>query len=706
MTGNKNAWRAPLAGLASLAMIATMGVAASTANAAETEFVFNGNGLTFKKASASAAEKESDTYTVKSADNKLDENEIKEAEAQLNDDKSAFTDWFTTASYGTNDVVEPGKNTTTTVYAHWSEAPYTVKFAASKSNAAKTVTLASNDGAVDRVASWQVPSDSVKNDDKLTLGYYVAQDESKTQVDPTADLTSQVSQANPTVINLEPLTVDSVLITFRGGESGADLWKEGRTVELTKTDENSADYTVETEKGKPFTADVPSATFVKGGARHAASDWVTDTTKKTKFDASKAQNADETYYAATPDDTVSYKVTFKTGDESKYSKVPEAQVVESGKTVTAPADPTLKDTDEYKYEFAGWYTADGKKYDFSSKVSGELTLQAYFKVSAVKVTFDPNYTGTKKTELWISDGDVFNAPSFDRDGYVFAGWTANGFVPRENTKLSVDSEPANEPTGVITWKESNGDGVSTVKTAATSYKVIWEAVEEAAETLAQFEARVDMNTKDGESLVDAARFTEASFKQYQSDWQDYLDAKDEAAKQGYTKAEYATLIAQIKDIQSKLVEVGSAPLYREYNKNDSGHNYTTNLNEHKFLVALGWTAEESGFRVVNTSSVNVNGTTVVKNLGAPVYRVYNPNSGEHLLTSDTDEVEYLDSIGWNDEGIQFYAPQNQTTPVYRVFNPNSNNAGSHHYANYDEASALVALGWKWDNNAKPVFYFD
>ncbi|WP_146194773.1 hypothetical protein, partial [Bifidobacterium callitrichidarum] len=41
MTGNTKVWRAPLAGLASVAMIATMGVAASTASAVD---VFGGNG--------------------------------------------------------------------------------------------------------------------------------------------------------------------------------------------------------------------------------------------------------------------------------------------------------------------------------------------------------------------------------------------------------------------------------------------------------------------------------------------------------------------------------------------------------------------------------------------------------------------------------------------------------------------------------------
>lgn len=34
-----------------------------------------------------------------------------------------------------------------------------------------------------------------------------------------------------------------------------------------------------------------------------------------------------------------------------------------------------------------------------------------------------------------------------------------------------------------------------------------------------------------------------------------------------------------------------------------------------------------------------------------MYRLYNPNSGEHFYTASVDEGEFLISAGWKDEGL-------------------------------------------------------
>ncbi|GAB2027151.1 hypothetical protein [Lactovum odontotermitis] len=88
----------------------------------------------------------------------------------------------------------------------------------------------------------------------------------------------------------------------------------------------------------------------------------------------------------------------------------------------------------------------------------------------------------------------------------------------------------------------------------------------------------------------------------------------------------------------------------------------------------------------------------------PLYRTYNPNSGEHFYTTSYDEALNAYNAGWNIEGVGWQTPSSGSA-VYRVFNPNSRNAGSHYYtANKSEADHLVSLGWKWDNNGLPVFY--
>lgn len=86
----------------------------------------------------------------------------------------------------------------------------------------------------------------------------------------------------------------------------------------------------------------------------------------------------------------------------------------------------------------------------------------------------------------------------------------------------------------------------------------------------------------------------------------------------------------------------------------------------------------------------------------PIYRLYNPSSGEHLYTSDANECAVLGSGGsWNDEGIGWYAPRDAGTPVYRLFDPIS---GDHLYTtDLNEKSVLASRGWQIDNANTPLF---
>ena len=75
--------------------------------------------------------------------------------------------------------------------------------------------------------------------------------------------------------------------------------------------------------------------------------------------------------------------------------------------------------------------------------------------------------------------------------------------------------------------------------------------------------------------------------------------------------------------------------------------------------------------------------------------------GEHLFTKDADEMSWLSSLPtWNDEDVAWKAPVSSSLAVYRVYNPNS---GEHHYAAADEASWLVGQGWTQE---KIAFYSD
>ncbi|MDR2977118.1 MAG: glycoside hydrolase, family 25 [Streptococcaceae bacterium] len=86
-----------------------------------------------------------------------------------------------------------------------------------------------------------------------------------------------------------------------------------------------------------------------------------------------------------------------------------------------------------------------------------------------------------------------------------------------------------------------------------------------------------------------------------------------------------------------------------------------------------------------------------------IYRIYNKNTGEHFYTSNVYELINLQVYGWTSEGVGWYAPTTGE-PVYRIYNPNSE-GGDHYYTTSKyEAEYNVFLGWRWDNDGKPVFY--
>ena len=90
----------------------------------------------------------------------------------------------------------------------------------------------------------------------------------------------------------------------------------------------------------------------------------------------------------------------------------------------------------------------------------------------------------------------------------------------------------------------------------------------------------------------------------------------------------------------------------------------------------------------------------------PIYRLYNPDNGEHLYTTDANETRVLyHEHNWGYEGIAWYAPNGTGTPVYRLYNPVLCN---HLYTtDTNEVAVLTSTaGWVSDNNGQPVFYSD
>lgn len=123
--------------------------------------------------------------------------------------------------------------------------------------------------------------------------------------------------------------------------------------------------------------------------------------------------------------------------------------------------------------------------------------------------------------------------------------------------------------------------------------------------------------------------------------------------------------------------VGRLVVYRVYNPNSGEHFYTENINEKNNLIRCGWRNEDVGWTAPEK--------------GQAVYRLYNTNGGEHHYTTDTRERTELIRLGWKDEGISWYSGGNAA--IYRVYNPGSF-ANNHHFTiNVSEIRSLVSKGW-------------
>ncbi|MBQ9057658.1 MAG: hypothetical protein IJ125_00560 [Atopobiaceae bacterium] len=122
-------------------------------------------------------------------------------------------------------------------------------------------------------------------------------------------------------------------------------------------------------------------------------------------------------------------------------------------------------------------------------------------------------------------------------------------------------------------------------------------------------------------------------------------------------------------------------MYRLYNPNSGEHFYTASSAEKNSVVAAGWIYEGIGWIAPQTSAV-------------PVYRLYNPNAGDHHYTMNSHERDHLVSVGWRYEGISWYSSDSKAVQILRQYNPNAT-SGAHNYSSsVPENEMLVLLGWK------------
>lgn len=108
-------------------------------------------------------------------------------------------------------------------------------------------------------------------------------------------------------------------------------------------------------------------------------------------------------------------------------------------------------------------------------------------------------------------------------------------------------------------------------------------------------------------------------------------------------------------------------LYRSYNPNADMHFFTTSYPEFEDVVARGYEDEATDRGGVGVLNFPIDGST-------PIYRLYNPNTGQHYLSIGEGERDFLVFEGWNDEGTIGYVYPNQlpgTDEIFRLYNVNT-----------------------------------
>ena len=748
MTGNTKVWRAPLAGLASVAMIATMGVAASTANAATDEAT-----LTFKVGDSTVASYTESyihqnflsDYQQSEIDGTINANELSAAvtAAGIPTVDGKFTGWANGSDLEvvTNAAGEeladpqglPAGDVTLT--ARYSKDPFTVKFDTKGVTKGGVETFSddsiilSDDGNdnLDKIPSWAVPTTDAKFDNlvayhkdgkTLAKNAYWTAVAGGVHVDPTAsDLFDKAfadvdtSTSHATTLTLT--AAQAVKVSFVGqaavkGTGPFTITVNGQTV------------------SDPFELEVATGETINDFVDFPVAQKTTNPNLSTNEWYAGGQVNDEKQlgvkYTASTTVSSSSAVVLRAGVPSQQKEVTLYYQDKTGTTKTelvpanqayAPADLANITTSSVEYKFAGWYVDKNTKY-VPGDTNVPAKLYAHWDIAAVKFVVDPNYGQAASKSFWVSNGKNFKLPVASD---YRSGWTAT-----LNTKLiaygknidnfnmyMVNTSSDKNAKGIssevaLKYEEKNTSSIDDTKSVikTSDYRKLepgfifkfsnWTKATytDLVDKLRDMEKYVTITKEDGSGYIegkDQSSFTADSFNQYVSDYQDYDAAK-------YPEGSVADVTAKIEklaEIQAKLVETSPNLVYRAYNPNNGDHYFTTNKGLYDGLVKLGWRAEGTPYAAISAAEAKSRAHV----FGTAIYSAYNPNTGEHLLTSET-EANALAQVGWKNEGVYFYAPQGATEGVYRLYNPNTNGP-AHVYTGTTEYKDLVKIGWRGED---------
>ena len=677
MTGNNKVWRAPVAGLASVAMLATMGVAA--ANAAETTPTKNYE-VTVGSESFTAWPNE----TIADAYYRYTTQMAKPAESNFAAFASApegqvFVGFVDASGNSVNMFTDPvtSNMTLTPKYVAAGEAvkvefagvngysepkvflPYGATFYVAKnSTIGDAAPVDAADGQV--VTAWNI--DYADPDKKDTTTTDIA---SFDVADPAPGETVTISPVADKVEQAKTATF------------GASVTNAHVAGAYSDGDGDNAKYSVDSVNGKVTVPD-----FVYDGTQTTV-DKVTSWKNPSGGTVAFGDQVDPTNYTAV-NTTKGYKVVF---DSNGGSAVP-AQWVEAGYFADEPAAPT-RDGKVFK----GW--KKGSDYfDFEADAVNEPTtlVAEWDDASVVTVTFTAGtYKGAPKDVEVKLDSDEFleesQAPDWTRDGYVLAGWTYN------DSAFDFDKQVV----GDVVAGQYGQDFTLTAKWVKVDEDIAKAALRYVHTDIESADADLDLNKQDS----DEKYFTSASWKEFAPVWKaaykKYETAKYNAPQDKISAETAAEIVSDLKAGWEKLVfthasqadAMGKKTVHRLYK--DGEHFYTKDAKEvaymtNKLTTSGGWddegrlfeAAPDAGrfadftFAAKDDAQIAADLDEVADPIVIAINRAYNKANGDHVWTADPNEYEVLSNqADWNAEGVAFYVPTfTGTTDVVRLYKNN------------------------------------
>ena len=751
MTGNTNKWRAPLAGLASLAMVATMGVAATTANAA-------GEARPNHTVTFSLDGKAVRTVTVPDGASVADALHGYAVDSSLAG--TDFTGWInynflapvnsSSTVYGTK--ANAGSNTAATVFFAGDDTGYFLPDGADSDNftltySGKTTRYAgvSYKVAPQGTLGYRVPVD--KQDGTLVTAWNVYQWNGKTHAvqlvnQNLKDLsTVDTSTSAGDVIVIVPVTTATSpgvkTLTVTGNSS------TGYAIGAFADGHANADYTVDAVNGQ--TVKLPASWVNLGGSGYTSPNSLVNGDVSYPFGSEVKVSGDLTL-GPSSDTTTSYAVTFLGADGSAirtYRATDNSTDDREGAFLAKTDREDITKITIPNFVVKGWKVSsslanvklDGKSVSADYLFSADDFDNAAFTgnvvftpvqggtTATVKVTFrDANYVGKNDTvKVDAKGGEYLSSdkfPSWTRAGYVFAGWylsdgNGNLVLPKtefNSDKLVGDGPFTNNFTVTATWEKVGANvldaalayinptdpskGYTNYFTSETwgNFKTVYNNVKKEKDALVYASSNGKVSDEDAAKLVSELK---AGWEQLKIDAKGNpsISALNERSNSFVFRLHkdglrlYSQTPAEIYAAQRTGWTVDNGYLFRAAPKAASKDKDVQSLADFNAAAAAVLPSSDTKAQSALADKLDAIADPIVKT----IQRYSSPNGTDwvYVASTGTKEINSLKRGGWNYEGTAFVVPTFGGTPVVR-FNLNGQHLMS---TSATEQNALVRAGW-------------